>query len=210
MFWNLERLSTACAKQKGKQEELRRQVVSARKEIRKCKQQIENSEEALAILQTVAKSTQQELEYHIGEVVSIALGHLFSDPYKFVIEFVLKRDRVEAEIWFEKNGERLHPLSATGGGVVDVSSFALRVALWSLAPRKTRAVLILDEPFKFLSSDLQAKAGEMLKEVSRKLNLQIIMVSHIPDLVEGADKVFHVRQEKGKSDVDSGRVGRAF
>ena len=49
---------------------------------------------------------------------------------------------------------------------------------------------------RFLSRDLHHKATEMLKEISEKLGLQIIMVTHSEELIEAADKVFTIRAGK--------------
>jgi DNA repair exonuclease SbcCD ATPase subunit len=63
-------------------------------------------------------------------------------------------------------------------------------------------LIILDEPFKFISRDLQERAGEILKTLSKKMNLQILMVTHIPEFIEVADKVFEVKKnDKGISRV---------
>ena len=58
---------------------------------------------------------------------------------------------------------------------------------------------ILDEGMKWLSRDLQPKAGEILQELSQKLNLQFIMVSHSPDMIASSDKVYEVSQKEGIS-----------
>lgn len=184
---------------KGQRDQLKTQVLSIRKSLKALKRTLKHTQTAQEIIQSVAKITQEELQYHISDLVSLALQSVFDDPYKLDVDFVVKRGRTECELWFERRGEKVHPLTASGGGAVDVASFALRVALWALPHPHKRPVLILDEPFRFLSSDLQARAGEMLKEISEKLNLQIIMVSHVPDLIESADKVFEVRMREGRS-----------
>ena len=46
------------------------------------------------------------------------------------------------------------------------------------------------------------KAAEMLKELSDRLGVQIVMVTHNPALLESADKVFKVIQNKGVSQID--------
>jgi len=184
-------------RKKGHQEQLYSQIKKTEKEVKHLEKEISYSEKAQVIIQTVAKQTQEELQYHISELVTLALSAVFDDPYELILEFVIRRGKTEADIYFIKDGERIDPLSATGGGVVDIASFALRVALWSLSQPKTRNIMILDEPFRFLSRDLQPKASLMLKELSEKLNLQFIMVSHSPDLIEGADKVFETSIKKG-------------
>ena len=92
-------------------------------------------------------------------------------------------------------------MDASGGGAVDVAAFALRVASWSMQHPRSRATIILDEPMRFLSTDLQPKASEMLKQLSEKLGLQFIIITHEEELADEADKVFEIRQRKGVSEV---------
>lgn len=158
-------------------------------------------EEAQTIIRTVALQTQQELQYHVSSITTAALEAVFPDPYQFVVEFVERRGRTEADVFFMRDGERVDPITGSGGGAVDVAAFSLRASMWRLQTPPSRAVLILDEPFRFLSKDLQPKAAEMLKEISVKLGLQIIMVTHNEDLVEAADRLFLVSQRKGISKV---------
>lgn len=197
-------------------QQIERKLISAKTNYQSCLKQIErrreqlvdnkrrskNLEEALLILQQVGMKTQQELEFQISEIVSLALSSVFDDPYEFKIEFVPRRGKTEADLYFLRDGEKYFPLDDNGGGTVDVASFALRVALWNLSRPKTRNVLILDEPFKFLSSEHLSRASEMLKMISERLKIQIIMVTHIPELIDSADKVFTVtKNKKGISQI---------
>lgn len=181
------------------QQKLKKDFRFRREMIKRAKLDLKNSEDAKIIIQTVAQLTQEELEYEISEIVSIALSSVFDDPYEFNISFVQKRGKTEAEIKFLKNGNEYDILTATGGGVVDIASFALRIALWNL--NRTSNTIILDEPFKHLSNNLQSRASKMIKELSSKLNIQFIMVTHNTDLIECSDKVFNVKQIKGVSQV---------
>jgi DNA repair exonuclease SbcCD ATPase subunit len=70
-----------------------------------------------------------------------------------------------------------------------------------MANPRTRNTIILDEPFRFLSEDHQEQAGNMMKEISRKLNLQILYITHNPILAEVADRTFNVSIKKGISFV---------
>ena len=154
-------------------------------------------EEAQLIIQNIAQQTQAQLEYKVSELVTLAMSAVFEDPYELKIEFVQRRNRTECDIWFHRHGNFINPMSASGGGAVDIAAFALRIALWSLAQPRTREVLILDEPMRFLSKLLQPQAGTIIKEISSKLGLQIIYVTHSEDLVEAADKIIHVKQTRG-------------
>lgn len=157
--------------------------------------------QARSIVQTVAEHTQKHIEYHISNLVSMALASVFPDPYKFDLRFVQRRNKTEADLIFSKNGNETDDiLNAGGGGVADVASFALRIAQWSI--KKTRPVLLLDETFKFLHNPTyQERASEMLKEVSSKLGIQIILVSDQDSLINAADKTIKLKNNKGISEV---------
>jgi len=198
---DLKALRNSLEQKKGQRSQIQSQIAQTEKRIKRLEKDIRDSEKAQAIIQHVSKQTQEELQYHISELCSLALSAVFDEPYKLELEFVIKRGKTEAEIYFVRNKERINPLSASGGGAVDIASFALRVALWTLTKPKTRNIILLDEPFRFLSRDLQPKASLMLKELSEKLNLQFIMISHSPDLIEGADRVFEISIKKGVSQV---------
>jgi len=182
------------------EEEKKNQLQDIIERKRILKKKYNDSLKAQALIQKVAKETQQKLEYHIGNVVTMAQAAVFPDPYGFELEFVERRGKTECDIWFVKDGERMEPMFSSGGGALDIASFALRCAFWSL--KRTRSTIILDEPMKFLSRDLQDKASEMIKMLSEKLGLQFIIVSHIDELISSADKVFRVSQEKGISKVE--------
>ena len=168
---------------KGKKEYLLKEMRTIADTIKTCTKQKMDIEEAQLIIQEVAKQTQQELEYHISEVVSTALSSVFDDPYEFKVEFVIKRGKTEADLYFIRRKERVDPLSASGGGVVDVASFALRIALWNLLKGQISNTIWLDEPFKMLSRELQPKAGEMIKMLSDKLKIQFIIITHNQDKI---------------------------
>jgi DNA repair exonuclease SbcCD ATPase subunit len=167
--------------------------------IKKLKRLYKNTEEALRILQVIAQKTQAELEYEISEIVSLALSSVFDEPYEFKVEFTIKRGRTEADIYFMKDGNKFDPMSDTGGGVVDIASFALRLALWNLARPRSHNVIILDEPFRFVDKTRQAKASELLATISKRLGIQFIIVTHIDELKEFADTIFYVEQKNGIS-----------
>jgi DNA repair exonuclease SbcCD ATPase subunit len=165
-------------------------------------QEQEDIARAIEIIQQVAKLTQQQLEIHISELVTLALEAVFPNPYKMVLKFETRRNRSEADLLLQdENGNLLSPMDSVGGGVVDVAAFALRIALWSLKRPRPRTVMIMDEPFRFLSTDLQDRAGRMIKEISVKLGIQFIIVTHEENLLETADKVFKVFIKDGISSI---------
>lgn len=114
-----------------------------------------------------------------------ALEDIFDDNYEFKIDFECKRGRTEARLLFTRGGKDFDPVGATGGGVVDVASLALRVACLVLErPRRAR-LLVLDEPLKHLSSAHRQRARAMLESLAAQLGVQILFVTHSRELVTG-------------------------
>lgn len=155
-----------------------------------------NALKAREIITTVAKDTQQQLEIRITNIVTMALAAVFPDPYQFVLRFTERRNQTEADLLLVRDGEEVSPIDATGGGVLDVVSFALRVAI--LLMSNYRRIIILDEPFRHLSEDLQPKASEMMKMLSDKLGIQFIMVSHEDGIIGSADNVITIKKGEVK------------
>lgn len=152
------------------------------------------TEEATSLAQEVARATQGQVKIHIEDVITMALESILDDPYKFELDFVVKRNKTECELYFVRDGHRVNPIDESGGGAVDIASFASRIALWSLGT--TDNLLVFDEPFRFVSKEYQLKVGELLKKLSEQLNLQIIMVSHNTNFIQQADKVIEIYKDK--------------
>jgi hypothetical protein len=187
-------------RRKGQRDQVLHELEQSEQNLKLLNRQALYCEEAQLIIQTVAELTQNQLVFHIKELVTLALASVFQDPYQFGIEFVLRRGRTECDLFFIRNEKSVDPLSASGGGAVDVAAFALQIALWSLGRPRFRNVLILDEPLRFLKgNDLPEKGALMIKEISEKLGIQVIIVSHIPDQIEGSDKVFELKLVKDRS-----------
>ena len=203
---NLQSIRQKYEQKVGRQDQIASDLKSTIVACEAIKKEITISEKAQAIIIAVAQATQEELQYRIEEPVSLALAAVYEDnPYKMSAKFeITGRGTTECRLAFERNDNLIKPLEASGGGPVDVASFALRVGSWSLAQPRSRACLCLDEPFKWISRDRMPLAGQMLREISKQLGLQIIMISHIPELISCADQIINVKIKNGISFVDYG------
>lgn len=155
---------------------------SSKKEMVEMEEFEFRAEESQRIIQTIATTIQEQAHSKIAAVVSKCLETVFDEPYQFKITFERKRGKTEARLTFLRDGLELDPLTASGGGVVDVAAFALRLACLVLSVPKKRRTLILDEPFKFLSKNYRSNIRKMLLSLSEEMSVQFIMVTHIPEL----------------------------
>ena len=201
-----QELRNKLERQKGAKIEIEKSIENLTLEIKQKNRELRQHEQAEIIVKEVGKKTQQQLEYHISNITSLALEAVFDNPYKLQIDFVERRNQTECDIYFVRNENKVKPLEDSGGGAIDVASFALRIACWSMQNPKSRNVMILDEPFKHLKGqEANIRVLDMIHEISTKLNLQIIMISDEritrEDIIEHSDKVFEVKMTKGISKV---------
>lgn len=184
---------------KGRQEVYEKQLAEAIEALERYQRQAIALEEARTFLQSVAQQVQGNVKFRIEDIVNTALSGVFGDRYQFSITFEPKRGKTEASLALLSGGRQLDPLRSNGGGVVDVLTFALRVAviMISKAPR----IMILDEPFKHVSADLRPATYEMVKLLSTKIGMQCIAVSHDKQFIEIADQVIYVALRDGVSEV---------
>lgn len=187
---------------------IRNQVIkdieNKKKRLDELSSRLSMTEEVQVFLQKIAKETQERLSLQIEDIINSALDAVFPNEYTFRLEFTTSRNRTEAQLLFydQRTGKEVDPMNASGGGVVDLTAFALRIACYVLE-NNTDNVIILDEPFRFISRDLQERAGKILKTLSEKLHIQIIMVTHIKELIDCADRIFEVKKnEQGISEIE--------
>lgn len=154
---NILQLRNRLEQQRGQRIEIEKTLGLLQNELDEKRRSLRRHEQAREIVREVGMKTQQQLQYHISDITSLALESIFHEPYQLKVEFVQRRNKTECDLLFVRNGSEMDPLTASGGGAVDVAAFALRIASWSMARPRTRNTIILDEPFRFLSADNQER-----------------------------------------------------
>ncbi len=205
---SVKELRIKLERRKGQKIQIEKNIESLEVSLSQSRKDLRAHTRAREVIKKVGLETQQQLSFNISEVTSMALNAVLDKPYELEVEFVEKRNKTECELWFARNGDLIKPYDA-GGGALDVAAFALRAASWSMQFPRTRNVLILDEPFKHLKEEeSNRKVLEMVREISSKLGLQIIMVSDErisrEATIEAADKVFETSIKKGVTNVSEG------
>lgn len=203
MNGEIQNLRHRLEQEKGRLRQLEDSIASKGVRLNGLKLSLERTVRSREIARIVAQETQQQLEYRIANLVTLALSSVFLDEaYDFELEFVLRRGKTECDMFFVRDGERLKPVESAGVGAVDVGAFALRPAVWSLERPRKRGLFLLDEPFKHLrGEENQRRASAMMKRISDELEVQIIMVGDVLFSVD-ADRVFDVTMKNGVSQVE--------
>ena len=85
--------------------------------------------------------------------------------------------------------------------MVAVVGFLLRVTLVLLTQPEDRRLLVLDETFAHVSEEYLPAVSGFLRDLVEETGLQIIMVTHQPELASAADKVYRVSQKDARTVV---------
>ena len=204
---NLQELSNEIERAKGGRERVQKQILNIKSNISLTEKDLRIDEAAQIIIKAIAQKTQKTLQYKISEPVTLALKAVFDNPYELSVEFVPRRDKIEADIKFRRNGNLLNPIYASGLGPVDIAAnIGLRIACLTMAAPRPRYLLLLDEPLKHLRGYKEnIRAIQMIKEISQELKpqLQVIMVNdeRVPfeEIEKGADQIISVGIKNGVS-----------
>ena len=188
LFLMEQRISSEVSKLQEAVEDAHQQAITQRK--------------AQVLLQQAADSLQQNIKNALTLLCTAALKDVFHDKrVSFGVEFIPQKHTTAVEMYIEEDGIRYDPLESRGHGMADLLTFALRVSIMALQANM-RKVLIMDEPFTRISAEYRDRAIEFVKTVSEQTGTQIILVTHIPELAERADKVFKVTMNNGVSKVE--------
>lgn len=94
------------------------------------------------------------------------------------------------------------PQDSRGGGISDVVSLALRLALLELARPKPEGPVLLDEVGKHISAEFAPNVAVFLQQYARKTGRQVILITHQSAMAEVADVSYKVTQTGGISEVN--------
>lgn len=214
MEWNeleeaLHRAQKELTKRKAQREILLNELEAIEREWHKLEKKRERLEKVRILLRQAADHTRHQAKEQLELTVTRALRSVFGSEFQFKIELEEHGGNPTAEFYVvtEWDGTTVcnKPQEARGGGVVDLLSLALRVALIEMIHPRVQGPIILDEPGKHVSEDYVIPFVQLIKSISDSFHRQIIMVTHNTDLTESADIAFEVRLNQGKSEVRKSR-----
>lgn len=191
--------------QKGKRDQLLEQKSGLEKSLQKAIDNIDILEKVKVLLQKVSEFAREQSRAQIEALVTNCLQYIFDSSLEFKIEIGEVRGRPEAEFYvISKYGGteiKTKPQDARGGGVIDIISLAIRIAMLECSNLDNKGPIILDEPAKHVSDDYINQVAEFLKQVTRMFNRQVIMVTHNRHLSEMSDKWYRIEIQDGVSVV---------
>ena len=122
---------------------LREQSAEKVRLIGEKKRLVEDYTQAKWVLTQALLLTEKRFSTYLESMVNFVLGSVYTEDLKFKATFEMDRGKPSCDLMVQ-DGENppYYPKDETGGGILDVISFALRIILWSLKdPRSAPCTL---------------------------------------------------------------------
>lgn len=210
---SLSRYEAALASWKSRYEQGRGQLALLRKQreekdaaLAQVRKNIDLWRQVQVLLTKVSDYARRQLVERIEETVTAALQTVLADDsLRFEIEMKELGGKPAAE-WrvvsrYGNTEVSNNPEDARGGGIVDIVSLALRLALLELSRPRPEGPVILDEPAKMVSAEYAENLAYFLRSYAQKTGRQFLVITHNETLAQSGDVAYRVTQENGVSEV---------
>jgi DNA repair exonuclease SbcCD ATPase subunit len=201
--------SSALIGRKARRDTLRGARDRVAGELESLQRQAEILDKVVLLLMETGKHAREQAKSSLETMVTLALRTVFGAEYSFKIELPEHAGRPTAEFYVTSllGGEELEtrPQESRGGGVVDVVSLGLRVAMLETHQPRIGGPLVLDEPAKHVSDEYIQAVADFLKRLSDYYRRQIILVTHNDHISDTAGVAYRVTLREGSSAVSRER-----
>ena len=191
----VERYQRTVTRLEGELQALERQRGELERERVQFADLLDVLEQAREVVKRVGAETQHGLTVRLSGLVTECLQSVLGAGYEFEMLIQERGGSSYIDMFIVDGGEPYDPLEAKGGTVVDVITMALRVSCLVLDAQAGQT-LWLDEPFRFVSKNLQPALARMLERLGSSLQVQFMIVTHEPELIRGVAssdcKVFRI------------------
>lgn len=157
------------------------------------------------LLGKVSDLARARVKSHVEATVTAALQAVLGRPMRFEVRLRDLGGQPAAE-WFvvsQDGGDEIvtDPEDGRGGGVLDIVSLALRMAVLELSRPRIDGPLIIDEGGKHVSRQYLPALAEFLKEYAARTGRQVLFVTHAPELAAAAHRAYKLRLVDGVTEV---------
>lgn len=188
------RLDRDLLKKEGECQAVLGRQVQLQQDLTDSKSTVVIYDKSQVVLQKLTEIARRDTLDKIAGIVTTAVQEIKDPTLSFRINYKLERNQPVAEfvIYDSKLDKEMGLLTSCGGTIVDIVELLTKASLVLKWTPTLSKVLILDETFKHISTNDRAKLGNFIKQLTEKLGLQIILVTHSTELLPYAHKAFQV------------------
>lgn len=184
------------------------QINQVKEQMEPLPRKVEVLQEAKTFLQSVSEAARDEVVASLEQIVTLCVQIVFGEHYEFKINVKPKNNAVAVDfVVIDNSGSvpyELPPDYSFGGGMVDTISIGLRFGLLKILPNPPAGPIILDEPAKMVSKDKTSAIASLISEMSEVFERQIIMITHVEEIMNSTHTMLYVQKEDGVSVVTKG------
>jgi hypothetical protein len=159
--------------------------------------------QVVEVFKMLGGETQESLLANLERFVSFGLQYVFGEGYKFVPSYDSSGKDVAVDFYVQTGDVCGRVADAKGGGVAEVVSMLIQVFFMRVLQDEFQPVLILDTPMVNISKRYHGKVSALLRQLSDKLGMQIILITNTESFTEYADKAYEFTQVNGETKVEA-------
>ena len=198
----LERLEKIAVVEKTKQDVKETEVVKLNLKRSDKEEEVLLLSKVTELFKSLGGQSQEELLSKVEKFVSYGLSTIFGEDYQFVAELNVEGKDLKVEFYVRTRDLATSVTTAKGGGVAEVVSILLQLFFVVALGDKFAPFVLMDTAMLHISPEYHAKVSALLKELSDKLNLQIVLIANVNEYGAYADKVYRFNQVGGHTRVE--------
>jgi len=189
---DLKELQSRVDRVDGFYQAIKSRETAVQQEITALKEEIDLLTKTGAVLKHLLDIMVKDEINKMSGLVTYGLKTIFEDQnLSFHPVISKKNDRVYIELKTANNGLE-GDFGSFGGSVAVIESFFLRIIC--MLKLNLAKFMLLDETFGSVGSDYIHNTSKLIRELSSKLGLDVLLVTHQPEFQTYADRVYKVNE----------------
>lgn len=181
---------------KGMYERLLKEVDTTNKEEQEFSSKLTLYKDCVNVFQQISSTCSEKTKVLFESVITEGLKIVFdTDDQRALVQYNKRGNSVDCNLLIEKRINdkwvKINPLKAYSGGVANIYSFILKLVLLLYHKEQLSKIMILDETFTHVSPHYRHKVVEFLRWINETFKVQIILVTHASEYMEG-DRVIEL------------------
>jgi len=180
------------------------QIHEIQKRIIESLGKLEVTRSAIEHVEDIAVTRRNRIKGRIEAVLTEAMRLVYGDDYHVELEYSVRANRSHLDVVLVRTteeGDVRRTMGGFGGGVCDTLSVPLRL-LVLLGAKQTDRVCLLDECYKHVDPERIDAVAQFLADISKSLDMQIVLLSHHEAMRDVADAAWRLREDGGRAAIE--------